>query len=75
MKRFLGAAAALLLAFLLFAPSVLAADPALPHNGRVIVSTEGDISVPSGEHYDAVVVVNGSSTARGPNRSLRFAAL
>jgi hypothetical protein len=69
MKRILGAAASallvLVLAFLLFAPSVAAADPKLPHNGRVIISTEGDVNVPAGEHYDAVVVVKGAATVAG----------
>lgn len=65
MKRVVVVAVALLLAFLFIVPTALAADPALPHNGRTIFSTQGDVTVPAGEHYDAVVVVNGTATVAG----------
>lgn len=65
MKRLLVAGASLLLLFLFLVPSAIAADPELTHNGRVLVSTEGDITVPAGEHADAVVVVNGTATIAG----------
>jgi hypothetical protein len=65
MKRAFAIAASLLLVFLVFSPVVLAADPSLPHTGRVLVSTEGDITVPAGEHADVVVVVNGTATIAG----------
>jgi hypothetical protein len=65
MKRLFAAAASLLLAFLVFSPVVLAADPSLPHNGRVLISTGGDIALPAGEHADAVIVVNGTATIAG----------
>ena len=65
MKRLLVAGASLLLLFLFFVPAVLGADPELPHNGRVLISTEGDITVPAGDHVDAVVVVNGTATVAG----------
>jgi hypothetical protein len=69
MRRFLGLAGALLIAFVLFAPAVLAADP-LPHTGRVLVSTEGDITLPAGEHADVIVVVNGAATIEGEVNTL-----
>lgn len=65
MKRLLVMAATMLLAALFFSPVVLAADPELPHNGRVLISTGGDVSIPAGEHADAVVVVNGTATIAG----------
>jgi hypothetical protein len=65
MKRLFAVAASLLLAFLVFSPVVLAADPSLPHNGRVLISTGGDIELPAGEHADAVIVVNGTATISG----------
>ncbi len=65
MKRFLAAAAALPLAFLLLVPAVMAAGPALPHDGRVIISTAGDVTIPAGEHADAVIVINGTATIGG----------
>jgi hypothetical protein len=64
MNRLVGLAASLLVAFVLLVPAVLAAD-SLQHTGRVLVSTEGDITVPAGEHADVVVVVNGVATIRG----------
>jgi hypothetical protein len=64
-NRIIGAATGLLLALLLLVPAVAAADPALSHSGRVLISTEGDVTVPAGDHYDAVVVVNGTATING----------
>jgi hypothetical protein len=65
MKRLFVAGASLLLLFLLLVPATIAADSELPHNGRVLISTEGDITVPAGDHVDAVVVVNGTATVAG----------
>ena len=64
MKRLAGFVASVLVAFVLLVPAVLAADP-LAHTGRVLVSTQGDITVPAGEHADVVVVVNGVATIQG----------
>jgi hypothetical protein len=64
MKRLMSIAGALLVGFLLLVPAVLAADP-LPHTGRVIMSTEGDVTIPAGEHADVVIVVNGTATIQG----------
>jgi hypothetical protein len=65
MKGLFGLAVALLLAFLVQTPVVLAADPSLPHNGRVLISTNGDVTVPAGERADAVIVIRGSATIAG----------
>ena len=56
---------AMVIALLLSVPAVLAADPAMAHDGRVLVSTGGDVTLPAGEHADAVVVVNGHATIGG----------
>jgi hypothetical protein len=69
MKRFLGLFGALLIGFVLFAPGVLAAEP-LPHTGRVLVSTEGDITLQAGEHADVIIVVNGVATIEGEVNTL-----
>ena len=65
MRRLLGIGAALLLVLAVFAPTALAANPTLPHTGRVLVSTGGDLSVPAGDQADAVVIVNGTATIAG----------
>jgi hypothetical protein len=65
MKRIIGAAFGLLLAFVLLVPAVAAADPTTAHTGRVLISTEGDVTVAAGDQYDAVVVVNGNATIFG----------
>jgi hypothetical protein len=65
MKRLFAVAASMLLAFLVFSPVVFAADPPLPHNGRVLISTGGDVTVPAGDHADAVIVVKGTATISG----------
>jgi hypothetical protein len=64
MRRLFGIAAAMVVALLLLAPVVLAANP-LPHTGRVLLSAGGDITLPAGEHADAVIVINGTATILG----------
>ncbi len=64
MRRLFGVVAAMVLALLVLAPVVLAADP-LPHTGRVLLSAGGDITLPAGEHADAVIVINGTATILG----------
>ena len=64
MRRLFGIAAAMVIALLLLAPVVLAANP-LPHTGRVLLSAGGDITLPAGEHADAVIVINGTATIMG----------
>jgi hypothetical protein len=65
MKRLFVAGASLLLLFLFLVPAATAANPGPTNNGRVLISTEGDITVPAGDHVDAVVVVNGTATVAG----------
>ena len=64
MRRLFGIAAAMVIALLLLAPVVLAANP-LPHTGRILLSAGGDITLPAGEHADAVIVINGTATILG----------
>jgi len=64
-NRMFGAATGLLLALLLLVPAVAAADPSLTPTGRVLIATDGDVTIPAGERYDAVVVVNGTVTVEG----------
>jgi hypothetical protein len=63
MKRFLGVAAAIAIAFILVTPVAFAA--AFNQTGRVLVSVRGDISLPAGEQADVVVVVEGVATIEG----------
>lgn len=70
MRKLLGIGGALVLALGLLVPVALAADGALPHTGRVLVSVQGDVSVPAGEHADVVVVVNGHGTIAGEVNTL-----
>ncbi|MEZ0241026.1 MAG: hypothetical protein ACAH65_09530 [Chloroflexota bacterium] len=65
MRRLLGIGGALVLALGILVPVALAADGALPQTGRVLISVEGDVSVPAGEHADVVVVVNGHAAISG----------
>ena len=64
MKRFVGVAGAVLIALVVLVPVALAADP-LPQTGRVLVSTQGDFTLPAGEHADAVIVLNGRANIEG----------
>ena len=70
MRRIFGLAGGLLLAWMLLVPAVIAADPNLPHTGRVLVSVGGDIVLPAGEQADAVVVVNGNAVIKGTVNTL-----
>lgn len=65
LKRIGALAATAFLVLSLAVPVVLAADEALPHTGRVLVSVRGDVTLPAGEHADTVVVVEGRATIRG----------
>lgn len=69
MKRVLALAAAVLLGLGVLAPVVLAAEP-LAHSGRVLISTQGDITVPAGEQADVVVVVQGNADIQGTVNTL-----
>lgn len=64
MKRLLAIGAALVVGLTLLAPIALAADPPA-RTGRVLISTEGDVTVPAGDRADLVVVVGGTATVRG----------
>lgn len=64
MKRSIGAASALLAVFFVLVPVTFAAEP-LVHTGRVVMSTEGDFTLPAGEHADVIIVVNGTATVAG----------
>jgi hypothetical protein len=41
-----------------------AADP-LPHTDRVLMSANGDVAIPAGEHADGVLVINGHAEIGG----------
>lgn len=65
MKRLVAALAAVILVALAAAPAVLAADPSLTHTGRVLISTEGDVTVGASEQADVVIVVRGAARIAG----------
>jgi hypothetical protein len=44
---------------------VLAAEPAPPHTGRVLVSIQGDVTLPAGEQADVIVVIQGNALIEG----------
>lgn len=63
-KRISGIAGGLLLALLVSAPATLAHE-VLPQTGRVLISIDGDVTLPPGEHADTVIVTNGTATILG----------
>jgi hypothetical protein len=63
MKRLL-ILAAVVLATVALVPPALAAEP-MAHSGRVLVSTQGDVTIPEGEQADVVVVVQGNANISG----------
>lgn len=64
MKRLIALLAALALC-VLFVSSVAAADPPLVHSSRVLVSLNGDVSLPAGDEAGAVLVVEGDAVIEG----------
>jgi hypothetical protein len=69
MKRLAGVIGAILGVLFVVTPAVLAAEP-LPHTGRVVVSTEGDVTIPAGEQADVVVVINGTAHIAGTVKTI-----
>jgi hypothetical protein len=65
MRRIFALGGALVLAFGILVPGVLAQGGTLAHTGRVLISTGGDLTVAAGEQADAVIVVNGTATIAG----------
>jgi hypothetical protein len=65
MRRVVVFLAALALALGLAAPSVLAAQPTFDHTGTLLVAFNGDVTVPTGETADGVLVTGGTATIHG----------
>ena len=70
MRRLLLLLAAFGLVFAVAAPAVLAAEPTTTQTGRVLLSVGGDVTLPAGDHADAVIVINGAGTIRGDAKSV-----
>jgi hypothetical protein len=68
MRRLVAAIAALVFCLGL-ARVALGAEP-LAQNGRVIITTQGDVTIPAGEHADVVVVVQGAAVVQGEVNTL-----
>ena len=64
MRRVVVLAAAFAAALLLIAPATLAADPAAGE-GRVLVSVNGDVTLPPDQSAETIVVVDGVATIAG----------
>lgn len=62
--RLLGAMLVIALGALLVAPIALAADPT-ESDGRVVITTGGDITIPAGDQAEVVVVVGGEARVAG----------
>ena len=64
MKRLLLVVATAALLLGLGAPAALAAEP-LPDTGRVLVSVNGPVDIPAGDHLETLVVVGGDARISG----------
>src|SRR5690554_3436965 len=69
MKRLLSILVVLAITTLGFASTALAAEP-LGHTGRVVITAQGDVSIPAGDHADVVVVVQGRASVQGEVNTL-----
>jgi hypothetical protein len=54
----------LVIGLFLLTPLAVAAEE-LPHSGRILISTQGDITLPAGEQADLVLVTNGTAHIAG----------
>lgn len=70
MRRLLPILAAVALILGLAAPTVLAADPQTHRDDRVLMAFNGNVTVPSGEQADVVIVTGGTATIAGDVRTL-----
>jgi hypothetical protein len=70
MRRLLLAFGLVLAVSLIAAPAVIAADPSMGHTGRIVVSTQGDATIPVGDHADVVFVTRGVATIAGEVNTL-----
>ena len=69
MRRIVAIAATLLIIMLLLVPVALATD-AMLHTGRVLISMQGDVTIPASEQADLVMVFNGTATIAGEVNSI-----
>ena len=69
MKRLLVMAATVAYILTLGAPAVLAAEP-IRDGGRVLVSVNGPVDIPAGDHLDTLVVVGGDARISGDVHSI-----
>ena len=64
MHRPLAALLGLIIGLFLLAPLAVAAE-GMPHTGRILISTGGDLTLPAGEQADLVLVTNGTAHIAG----------
>jgi hypothetical protein len=69
MKRLLTIAATVAFLLSLGAPAVLAAEP-LHTAGSALISVNGSVDVPAGDHLDSLVVVGGDASISGDVRTI-----
>ena len=62
MRRIAGLLGACLIVLAVAVPAVLAAEPTLPHTGRVLMGFGGDVDLSSGEQADVLLVGQGDAS-------------
>jgi hypothetical protein len=69
MKRLFVIATSVAVLLALSAPAVLAAET-LPNTGKVLVSVNGSVDIPAGDHLDLLVVVDGDARISGDVKTI-----
>lgn len=69
MKRIVWLMGVMLMLLALAVPA-LAAEPSMPETGRVLISIEGDVTLPAGDQADAVIVIQGNAVIAGSSRAV-----
>lgn len=70
MRRLAALFGTLIIAFGLLVPVALGADPVVPNTGRVLISIQGDVTLPADQQADTVIVVGGRATILGDTNAV-----
>lgn len=70
MRRLLAIAASVAVLLLTLAPAALAADPSVRADRGLVLTVDGSVDVPAGQHVGAIVVVDGTATVAGSSEGL-----
>jgi hypothetical protein len=69
-RRLMAIAASVAILLLTFAPAAFAADPSIRADRGLVLTVDGSVDVPAGQHVGAIIVVDGTATVAGSAEGL-----